>query len=138
MKRILHVGVGPLGVKILNELYERHLGHVVAVVDMSPSLAGQPLTKIVPAADPKIRILPNLAAVDNWDQIDAAIVSTSSDLKSCEHTFRDIPSATSCGTARPWSAPAKSSCTPGCGTWPWRRNWRNCARRPADGCWARA
>jgi 4-hydroxy-tetrahydrodipicolinate reductase len=90
MKRILHVGVGPLGVKILNELYERNLGNVVACVDSSPSVAGQPLTKIVPAADPKLRILPNLGAVDNWDQIDAAVVSTSSDLKSCEHTFRDI------------------------------------------------
>jgi 4-hydroxy-tetrahydrodipicolinate reductase len=90
MKRILHVGIGPLGVKILNEIHERNLGHVVAAVDMSPTVAGQLLTKLVPAADARLKVLPNLAAVDNWDEIDVAIVSTSSDLKSCEHTFRDI------------------------------------------------
>jgi hypothetical protein len=90
MKRILHVGIGPLGARILSELHERDLGHVVACVDSSPSLAGQPLTKVVPSADPKLRILPSIAAVENWDQIDAAIVSTASDLKSCEHTFRDL------------------------------------------------
>ncbi len=90
MKRLLHVGIGPLGIKILNEIHERNLGHIVAAVDMSPGLAGQALTKTVPAADPRIKILPSVASVENWDEIDAAIVTTASDLKSCEQTFRDI------------------------------------------------
>lgn len=90
MKRILHVGLGPLGVKIVNEVHERSLGHIVGAVDLSPGLAGQPLTKLVPAADPRLRVLPDLASVDNWDEIDAAVVSTASDLRSCEGTFREL------------------------------------------------
>jgi 4-hydroxy-tetrahydrodipicolinate reductase len=90
MKRILHVGMGPLGVKTVNELYERSLGRVVAVVDSSPSLAGTAVSKLIPAADPKLRILPDLSAVANWDEVEAAIVTTSSDLAKCEMTFREL------------------------------------------------
>jgi 4-hydroxy-tetrahydrodipicolinate reductase len=90
MKRILHVGVGPLGQKTITELHERGLGRVVCAVDASPSLAGTPLSTLVPSADPKLRILPNLAAVQNWDEIDAAVVTTSSELTKCEMTFRDL------------------------------------------------
>ena len=90
MKRILHVGVGPLGIKTINELHERSLGRIVAVVDSSPSLAGTPLSNLIPSADPKLRILPDLAAVTNWDEIEAAVVTTSSDLAKCEMTFREL------------------------------------------------
>jgi 4-hydroxy-tetrahydrodipicolinate reductase len=90
MKRILHVGMGPLGVKTVHELYERSLGRVVAVVDSAPSLAGTPVSKLIPAADPKLRILPDLKSVDNWDEIEAAVVTTSSDLVRCEMTFREL------------------------------------------------
>jgi len=90
MKRVLHVGVGPLGQKILNEMNERGLGHVVAAVDASPALAGTFLSVPVPGADPKLRILPSLGAVENWDQIDCAVVTTSSDLPSCADTFRTL------------------------------------------------
>ena len=41
MLRILHVGLGPLGVKIVSDLYERGLGKVVAAVDVAPDIAGQ-------------------------------------------------------------------------------------------------
>src|SRR5437764_5793933 len=90
MKRILHVGVGPLGIKIINELHERSLGRIVAVVDSAPSLAGTSLSKLVPSADPKLRILPDLGAVENWDEIEGAVVTTSSDLSKCEMTFREL------------------------------------------------
>jgi 4-hydroxy-tetrahydrodipicolinate reductase len=90
MKRLLYVGVGPLGIKIINELYERSLGHIISVVDSSPSLAGTSLSKLCPAVDPKLKILPSLAAVDNWDDIDAVLVTTSSDLAQCEMTFREL------------------------------------------------
>lgn len=90
MKRILHVGVGPLGQRILSDLIERDLGHVVAAVDPSPSLAGNSLASVVPTANPNVRIVPTLADVEDWDQVDCAIVSTSSDLRSCAQTFRDL------------------------------------------------
>jgi hypothetical protein len=90
MKRVLHVGVGPLGIKIINELHERSLGRVVAVVDSAPSLAGTSVSKLIPSADPKLRILPDLNAIQNWDEIEATLVTTSSDLAKCEMTFREL------------------------------------------------
>lgn len=87
MKRILHVGVGPLGHRIIAELQERSLGHVIAAVDSAPHLAGRPLAEIVSNADPKVRIVPSLDAVHDWDHIDAAIVATSSGLPACTSTF---------------------------------------------------
>lgn len=90
MKRILHVGLGPLGTRILSESMERGLGHCIAAVDSAPSLAGSPLTRLLPAADPKLRILPSLDAVENWGEIDGAIVATSSELSKCEFTFREL------------------------------------------------
>jgi len=90
MKRILHVGIGPLGQRILSDMHDRSVGHIVALVDTSPGLAGKSVASLVPAADPKLRVLPNLEAVDNWDNIDCALVTTSSDLPSCAPTFREI------------------------------------------------
>jgi len=90
MKRVLHVGVGPLGQKILIDMGERGLGHVVAAVDSGPGIAGTLLTKLVPSADPKLRIHASLEEVDLWDDIDVAVVTTSSDLESCADTFRAL------------------------------------------------
>lgn len=94
MHRILHVGVGPLGQRIIAELLERRLARVVAVVDSAKELVGRDLHSLVASADPGTTILPNLEsvthAVANWDQIDAVIVTTSSDLPSCMPTFRGL------------------------------------------------
>jgi 4-hydroxy-tetrahydrodipicolinate reductase len=90
MNRILHVGVGPLGQRILAELHERRVGHVVAAVDPADGLADTPLSRHVPGADPKIRILPSLGHIEDWSTIDAAIVTTASDVPSCATTFREL------------------------------------------------
>lgn len=90
MKRLLHVGLGPLGIRILAESLSRGCGHVVAVVDSDPKLAGKPLSEFVPGADPKLRVLPGLERVENWGEIDAAIVATSSELPKCAGTFREL------------------------------------------------
>jgi 4-hydroxy-tetrahydrodipicolinate reductase len=90
MKRILQVGLGPLGLRILTEIIERDAGHVVAAVDTDPRFAGKPLSEFVAGADPKIRVLPSLAAITDWTDIDAAVVATSSDLPHCAPTFREL------------------------------------------------
>ena len=41
MRRILHVGLGPLGQRIVRDLYERDLGRIVAAVDCAPDLIGR-------------------------------------------------------------------------------------------------
>lgn len=90
MKRILQVGLGPLGLRILSEVIERDAGHVVAAVDTDPRFANKPLAEFIPSADPKLRVHPSLEAVSNWSDIDAAIVATSSDLPRCAPTFREL------------------------------------------------
>jgi len=90
MTRILHVGLGPLGVKILNEFIDRKVGTIVGVVDINPELAGKPLASVCPGANPGIKIFPSVQAFTDWSAVDAAIVTTSSDLRLCMPTFRDI------------------------------------------------
>jgi len=90
MKRILHVGIGPLGQRILNEIAERGVGHVVGAVDCDPGLAGRHLSEVARGQDPRVKILPSLDEVDFWDDVDIAIVTTSSDLPGCADTLRTI------------------------------------------------
>lgn len=90
MLKVLHVGLGPLGQRILADLYERKLGRVVAVVDSSPEVAGKQLVQWVPGADPAIVVLPSLDKIPSWQGIDAAIVTTSSGLPKCLPTFQEL------------------------------------------------
>jgi 4-hydroxy-tetrahydrodipicolinate reductase len=90
MRRILHVGAGPLGRRILTDLHERALGQLVGVVDADPALRQRPVADLVPRADARLRVLPSLDAFEDWGRVDAAIVSTRSDLPSCMDTFRAL------------------------------------------------
>lgn len=90
MLKILHIGLGPLGQRILSDLYERKLGRVVAAVDSSPEIAGRQLVGWVPGADPDLVVLPSLDKLPSWTGIDAAIVTTSSDLRRCMPTFQEL------------------------------------------------
>ncbi len=69
-------------------MHDRECGHLVCAVDSSPSLVGQPVTSLVSRADPKLRVLKGLEDIEDWDNIDAVIVSTASDLRACAETFR--------------------------------------------------
>jgi len=88
--RILHVGIGPLGRMIVADLTERGLGEVVAAVDASPEIAGKKLSELVPAARTKAIVHRSFDELRDWKSIDAAIVTTSSDLASCAPTFREL------------------------------------------------
>jgi 4-hydroxy-tetrahydrodipicolinate reductase len=90
MHRIIHIGVGPLGQRIIGELTERKLARVVAAVDSSPELANKPLSRFVPQYDEALTIAPSLEVVSDWSRFDAAMVTTSSDLVACADTFRAL------------------------------------------------
>lgn len=87
MYRILHVGLGPLGQRIIHDLYDRGLGRVVAAVDVSPDLAGKPLSSIVRTVTDDVTVMNDLEDFCGWGDIDAAIVTTASDLRLCADTF---------------------------------------------------
>jgi len=90
MKRILTIGLGPLGQRIVSDLIDRELGQIIGAVDVAPAMAGKHLSEFIPAANPKIRIVPSLGDVAEWEAIDVAVVATGSDLPSCAPTFRDL------------------------------------------------
>jgi 4-hydroxy-tetrahydrodipicolinate reductase len=94
MHRILHIGAGPLGQRILSELHERRLGRVVGLVDPAPNLEGRTLADLVPAAagaeDGGVRVAHDLSTFRAWESVDAAVVTTSSDLRLCVPTFRAL------------------------------------------------
>lgn len=90
MKRMLIVGLGPLGLRIAKDLHERELGHIVAGVDRDAGLVGRPLSSLIPGCNPEARVLRDLEDLDLWDGIDAAIVATASTLPACADTFRTL------------------------------------------------
>lgn len=88
MLRILHVGLGPLGVKICTDLRERALGRVVAAVDVAPGITGRRFADVVPGATEDITVGGDLDV--DPTTYDAAIVTTSSDLAVCASTFASL------------------------------------------------
>lgn len=90
MYRLLHVGLGPLGVRFLQDYADRGFARPVGVVDVSPDLAGRPIAHAVRKSPFSGAILPSLDAFDAWRDVDAAVVTTSSDLAACASTFRAL------------------------------------------------
>jgi 4-hydroxy-tetrahydrodipicolinate reductase len=82
--RVLHVGLGPLGVKIVGDLQRRKLGDVVAAVD--PVYAGKSLSAFVEGA-PDVTIG---AALENLPPVDIALVTTVSDLPGVAPTLKRL------------------------------------------------
>ena len=111
MLRILHVGLGPLGKKVVADLHVRRLGEVVAAIDVSPDLAGRKLGELVPETKSKTVVVSSIDEIRDWGLIDAAIVTTLSELDLCAPLFRDL-------LAR--GASVVSTCEELC--WPWLRH----------------
>jgi 4-hydroxy-tetrahydrodipicolinate reductase len=111
MFRILHVGLGPLGQKIVADLHARGLGEVVAAVDSAGEFQGRKLSDLVPETGAPLPIQRNFDSIGDWSAFDAAIVTTSSDLARCAPTFRQLLGR---GLA------VVSTCEELC--WPWLRH----------------
>ncbi|HYD01965.1 MAG TPA: hypothetical protein VEB22_12125 [Phycisphaerales bacterium] len=93
MYRILHVGFGPLGQRIVGDVYARRLGEVAALVDTSRELAGRRLRDYVPQAKADLPVTASLDEALASGRFDAAVVTTSSDLRKCMDVFRSLLSA---------------------------------------------
>ena len=111
MLRILHVGLGPLGQKIVSDLHARGLGEVVAAVDNAGEFQGRKVSDLVPSTGAPVPIQRGFEAISDWSAIDAAIVTTSSDLERCAPTFRALLER---------GATVVSTCEELC--WPWFRH----------------
>ena len=90
MYQLLHVGLGPLGLRVLEDLQRRGLGRVVAAVDPAPGLAGRDLAELVPGLPRGVTIQKSLEEVQDWSRVRCAVVTTRSDLELCMDTFRAL------------------------------------------------
>jgi 4-hydroxy-tetrahydrodipicolinate reductase len=86
--RVLQVGLGPLGVKIANDLQRRRLGDVVAAIDPAPGLVGKSIADVVTGAPAGPTIVATLDEMK--EQVDIAIVATVSDLRHAAPTLRAL------------------------------------------------
>ncbi len=90
MNRILLVGLGPLGRLVAADAVSRGVARIVAAVDTNPVLAGQAFSAIVPDSGINIPVRSSIDDVQNWGEIDCAVVTTCSDLAACAPTFREL------------------------------------------------
>ncbi len=90
MTRVLQVGLGPLGRRIVSDFYARRLGEVVAAVDPANDVAGKELSELASGAPAGVRVVATVEEVADWSSVDCAIVTTSSDLELVMPTLRTL------------------------------------------------
>jgi len=90
MLHLLHVGLGPLGQRVVLDLARRQLGRVVAAVDPAPAFVGKRLHELVAGIPEGPVVVSHLDEVREWERIRCAVVTTSSDLELCMDTFRAL------------------------------------------------
>lgn len=90
MNRILLIGLGPLGQFVANDAAKRGVARVVAAVDIDPTILGKPVSTIVPESRFETKIQRSIDDIQNWGEVDCAVVTTSSDLAACASTFREL------------------------------------------------
>ncbi len=90
MNRILLVGLGPLGQFVANDAAKRGVARVVAAVDIDPAILGKPVSDIVSECGFGTKVQRSIEDIQNWGEIDCAVVTTSSDLAACMGTFREL------------------------------------------------
>ena len=88
--RIAQIGLGPLGQRVARDLESRGVGTIAAAVDLSPDRVGRRVSDAVEGAQSDTAIAGSLDAIDAAGSIDAAIVTTLSDLAKCADTFRAL------------------------------------------------
>lgn len=88
MVNIVHVGLGPVGVRVVEEFLTRGMGRLIAVVD--PALAGRKLADCIGSPAPDLTILGSLSEVEDWAGIAVATVTTCSALPDCFETFQEL------------------------------------------------
>ena len=88
MVRIVHVGLGPLGQRVLADFRDRRMGQVVGAVDVSPELVGRDVADVVAGIGEGVPIVGSIAELGELEVVGCAIVTTSSALERCFETFR--------------------------------------------------
>jgi hypothetical protein len=89
----VHVGMGPLGQKVLRYAVERGCFNIVGAVDLDPEKAGQDLGKLCDIEPLGITIRDNLAEAIEGQSVDVALLTTVSSLVTIESQVAEIAQA---------------------------------------------
>jgi hypothetical protein len=87
--RVLHVGLGPLGLRVQADLAARGGLRTVAAVDVDPALVGRSLAELAAGAPADVRVAGDLDGID-FESVDVALLTTSSDLARCADSLRAL------------------------------------------------
>jgi hypothetical protein len=93
MINTLHVGIGPLGQKVLRYAVERGCFNIVGAVDTDPEKAGKDLGQLCGIEPLGITIRDNLADAIKGQSVDVALVTTVSSLVALESQVAELASA---------------------------------------------
>lgn len=90
MIRLLHIGLGALGRRVLTDFCEHGVGELLAVVDTNPELVGTPVQELVPAAPAGLTVQSSLHPELESGRVTFAMVTTSSSLEVCSLVYREL------------------------------------------------
>ena len=93
MINTVHVGIGPLGQKVLRYAVERGCFNIVGAVDSDPEKAGKDLGQLCGIEPLGITIRDNLADAIKGQSVDVALVTTVSSLVTLESQVAEIANA---------------------------------------------
>jgi hypothetical protein len=93
MINTVHVGIGPLGQKVLRYAVERGCFNIVGAVDPDPEKAGKDLGQLCGIEPLGITIRDNLADAIEGQSVDVALVTTVSSLVALESQVAEIANA---------------------------------------------
>ncbi len=111
MIKLLQVGLGPLGIKTFEYITGRKSLQTIAAVDINPSLAGRKLSELVEGQENEVIIKSSLEEVDNINEVDAVVLTTSSSIKSIAPQIQQIVE---------YGLPIVSTCEELC--YPWKND----------------
>lgn len=93
MIKIIHLGLGPLGRKVVRFALERSFIRIVAAVDPSPDIAGRDLGEVCDREKMSLVVSPDLATALKNTRPSVALVSTVSSLKKIEPQISELAKA---------------------------------------------
>lgn len=90
--KIIQIGLGPIGRKIIQQIKTRQGIEIVGAVDINPELVGKDLGQVCNLdSELGIKISGSIAgAIKNNDKIDVAVLTTSSSFKACAIQVQEI------------------------------------------------
>jgi len=89
--RVMHVGLGPIGAAVANQLLERRGFQIVGAVDIDPQKVGRDLGDVLGLGRRlRVKVTDSIAAAVKAGKPDVAVLCTSSSLRSVVGQFEEV------------------------------------------------